>query len=101
MPWTLDKNGANFKNWERLNDTEKGNWDTFQNAVANEGVHPAEAASRLGTVAHKARADYKCLAGDQFQIRLSGSHRATFRVMENARDKTSGVVQVLEVGGHT
>lgn len=101
MAWTLDKEGADFTKWKTLNKTEQTNWDTFQNAVANDHVHPAEAAARVGKVAHKDRADYKCLSGDQYQIRLSGSSRATFRVIQSAKDKTSGTVKVLQVGGHT
>ncbi len=101
MPWNLDKSRGVFKKWDILVATEMAIWDKFQNAIAHEHIHPALAAERLGTIAHKPRADYKQLRGDQYQIRLSGNHRATFRVIEAPRDKTSGTVQVLEVGGHT
>lgn len=95
MPWTLDKTHASFSNWFTMNQSERDNWDTFQNAV-NQGLHPASAAARVGTVAHKANADYKCLTGDQYQIRLSYNNRATFRVIESTQ-----TVVVLQVGGHT
>src|SRR5918911_570886 len=98
MPWNLDKAGADWSTWNILTQSERGNWDTFQNAIAHEHLHPAAAADRVGTVAHKPRADYKCLRGDQYQIRLSYSHRATFRVIEAG---TGGTVKVLQVGGHT
>lgn len=96
MPWTLDKTHAQFSNWSSLSEEEKGNWDKFQNWIHHSGLHPAEAASRVGTVAHRARMDYKNLFGDQYQIRLSYNNRATFRVLEGAQ-----VCQVLQVGGHT
>lgn len=88
MPWTLDKSRANFVS--DLNATEQGVFDRFQNAIANDGLHPKLAAEQAGNT------DYKNLQGDQFQIRLSGQKRATFLV-----DKTTEVCTILDVGGHT
>jgi hypothetical protein len=88
MPWTLDKSRARFVS--DLNRTEQGLFDRFQNAIANEGLHPKTAADQAGDT------DYKNLQGDQFQIRLSGDKRATFTV-----DKNAEVCTILEVGGHT
>ncbi|GEM_PF-2063546 len=87
--WTLDKKGASFK---QLTPAEQRNFDTFQNAIANEGLSPKDAASRIGG------ANYKKLQGtkDQYEIRLSKGTRATFRVDDN-----NHVVKILEVGGHT
>ena len=87
--WTLDKTGADWSRWSQLTPSEQRKWDIFQNAVSR-GRDPRSAASSLGAV------DYKCLAGDQFQIRLSQHNRATFRV-----DGAAHVVRVLQVGGHT
>jgi hypothetical protein len=88
MPWTLDKSRADFIS--DLTKTEQDLFDRFQNAIANEGVHPKQAAERAGST------DYKNLRGDQFQIRLSGAKRATFEV-----DKDAEVCTILQVGGHT
>ena len=87
--WTLDKAGATFK---QLTPAEQRNFDTFQNAIAKEGLSPKDAASRIGG------ANYKRLQGtkDQYEIRLSKGTRATFLV----NDKNH-VVKILEVGGHT
>lgn len=96
MAWTIDKSHVDWSRWDSLPADAKQNWDTFQNAIYHDGLHPAEAAARVGVVAHRARADYKCLYGDQYQIRLSYSDRATFRV-----DESTFSVTVLQVGGHT
>lgn len=96
MVWTLDKSHVSWHRWDALPADAKRNWDTFQDAIHNDGLHPSQAAERVGLVAHRQRADYKCLIGDQFQIRLSYSERATFRV-----DESTHTVTVLEVGGHT
>ncbi|WP_434044110.1 MULTISPECIES: hypothetical protein [Sorangium] len=98
MAWTLDKSHADFRRWDILNEREQRNWDSFQNAIRNKGAHPRTAAEQLGTVGGRANADYKCLGGDQYQIRLSKDHRATFRVMPAGQ---GGTVFVLQVGGHT
>ncbi|MBX3276287.1 MAG: hypothetical protein KF729_38900 [Sandaracinaceae bacterium] len=89
MTWSLDKSSADWSRWHRLTPTEQRKWDSFQNAVSR-GSDPQSAASLLGA------ADYKCLAGDQYQIRLSQKNRATFRV-----DRGTQTVTVLQVGGHT
>lgn len=87
--WGLDKAGATFRH---LQPAEQARFDTFQNAIANEGLHPRDAADRTGDT------NYKRLRGtrDQYEIRLSQHTRATFRVLDD-----SHTVKILEVGGHT
>ena len=89
MPWTVDKSNADFSMWDDLTQAEQNHWDEFQNAIANEGMHPKDAASTWDS-------NYKCLQGDQYQIRLSRGSRATFQV-----DTDGQIVTVLQVGGHT
>lgn len=88
--WTLDKSGADFGRWYDMTGAARDKWDEFQDAV-HRGADPADAAFGHGW-------DYKCLnpATNQFQIRLSKKHRATFTV-----DRARQVVTVLQVGGHT
>ena len=88
MPWTLDKSRAKFIS--DLTKSEQDVFDRFQDAIANEGIHPKQAADQAGDT------NYKNLQGDQFQIRLSGDKRATFLV-----DKDAEVCTILQVGGHT
>jgi len=88
--WTLNKDRVNWSRWSSLTNTERQTWDDFKHEVAVNGSHPREAAKTIRG------ANYKCLAGDQYQIRLSRSNRATFRV-----DSANQTVIVLQVGGHT
>jgi len=88
--WTLDKTRVNWSKWSSLTQTERSMWDAFKHEVAVNGQHPRDAAAVIRG------ANYKRLAGDQYQIRLSRSNRATFRV-----DEASETVIVLQVGGHT
>jgi mRNA-degrading endonuclease RelE of RelBE toxin-antitoxin system len=85
--WKLDKTGATFK---QLTPAEQAKFDIFQNAIANRGFSPSEAAGEAGNT------DYKRLQGNQYQIRLSQGNRATFTV-----DNNTHVVKILQVGGHT
>jgi hypothetical protein len=89
IKWTLDKSRARFG---QLTPAEQAKFDIFQNAIANEGMSPKNAAERMGD------AHYKLLKGtrDQYQIRLSQQNRATF-IVDNAHHK----VTILQVGGHT
>lgn len=89
VKWTLDKSRATFKN---LTPAEQAKFDIFQNAIANEGMSPKDAAAKMRD------ADYKLLQGtkNQYQIRLSQHNRATF-IVDNANHK----VTILQVGGHT
>ncbi|OPA97488.1 hypothetical protein [Pseudomonas sp. Xaverov 259] len=87
--WHLNKVTASFT--AHLPRAAQNNFDTFQNAIHNLGIHPRDAAQMLGS------ADYKRLGtSDQYQIRLSGSERATFLV-----DTATRTVTILQVGGHT
>lgn len=86
MPWTLDKNGVTPS--VQLTPTEQDHLNEFMNRV-RAGDSPSVAASGWGS-------DYKCLQGDQYQIRLSRNNRATFTVNTNTE-----VVTMLQVGGHT
>ena len=85
--WSLDKSNAQFKTLTR---SEQARFDQFQNAIHHRGVNPKDAAREMGG------ANYKNLAGDQFQIRLSKGNRVTFRVLANEFK-----VIILQVGGHT
>jgi hypothetical protein len=86
--WRLDKTRARFS--RDLTFAEQQTFDTFQNAIQHHGMHPKDAAKQAGDT------NYKCLAGDQYQIRLSQGNRATFRV-----HTTGKTVEILQVGGHT
>jgi mRNA-degrading endonuclease RelE of RelBE toxin-antitoxin system len=88
MPWTIDKSKADYK---VLTNAEQNKFDAFQNAIQNNQMSPKDAAESTGP-----GADYKCLQGDQYQIRLSQGNRATFTVDNDAR-----TVTILQVGGHT
>jgi Mannan-binding protein len=83
--YSLVKTGAKFK---QLTPSEQARFDTFQNAIANRGLNPRDAARELGS------ADYKRLSGNQYQIRLSQGNRVTFLV-------EGYTVKILQVGGHT
>ncbi|MFJ3482579.1 hypothetical protein ACIPL1_04260 [Pseudomonas sp. NPDC090202] len=89
MIWTLNKENARFR--AQLSASAQGKWDIFQNAIYR-GSYPKDAAKLAGGM------DYKMLSGssNQYQIRLSGSERATFRI-----DEVRQIVTVLQVGGHT
>ena len=87
MAWTLDKSRADYRDLQKA---EQEKFDVFQDAIHNEGLHPREAAQRAGET------KYEQLQGDQYQIRLGGKNRATFRV-----DNQNEVVTILQVGGHT
>lgn len=91
MPWTYDKSQMRYKG--QLTKSEQGKFDIFQNAIQNEGLHPRLAAEMAGDT------DYKNLQGNQFQIRLSQSARATFLVEDAGGG--NGTVVMLELGGHT
>ena len=86
MPWTLDKNGVTPS--VNLTSTEQDHLNEFMNRV-RQGDPPNVAASGWDS-------NYKNLAGDQYQIRLSLKNRATFAVNNQAQ-----VVTMLQVGGHT
>ena len=86
MAWTLNKNGVTPS--VTLTKTEQDHLNEFMNKV-RENKDPKTAASGWDS-------NYKCLQGDQYQIRLSQSNRATFTV-----DTTHQVVKMLAVGGHT
>jgi mRNA-degrading endonuclease RelE of RelBE toxin-antitoxin system len=85
--WRLDKTGAKFR---ELTKVEQAKFDIFQNAIANRGLSPKDAAAEVGD------SNYKRLQGNQYQIRLSQSNRVTFLV-----DDQNHVVKILQVGGHT
>lgn len=87
MPWTVDKSSAEFG---VLTNSEQYKFDQFQNAIEHNNKHPKEAAKEAGDT------DYKCLTGNQYQIRLSQGTRATFLVEDMIQR-----VKVLQVGGHT
>ena len=91
MVWTLDKTKLNG-NVGQLTNSEQNRYDTFQNEIVANGVHPREAAARAGDT------NYRKLAGteNQFEIRLSQGARATFLV-----DDAAQVVSILQIGGHT
>ncbi|MFJ4056123.1 RHS repeat-associated core domain-containing protein [Pseudomonas sp. NPDC089743] len=86
--WKLDKVGVR-KNLTVLTEVEQGKFDTFQNAIHNEGLPPWEAALRLGDARYKI---YDKNVGI-YQFRLSGAQRVHFQV----QDKT---VIIRQVGGH-
>jgi hypothetical protein len=99
VAWTIDKSRANFKRWDILDESERQIWDMFQNIIRSTGKHPRTAAEQIGSVGGAANAGYKRINnGDQYQIRLSNDHRATFRVVPAG---SGGTVIVLQVGGHT
>jgi mRNA-degrading endonuclease RelE of RelBE toxin-antitoxin system len=85
--WTLVKKRAKFI---PLTAAEQNRYDVFQNAIANKGHHPQEAARLAGDT------DYKKLQGNQYEIRLSQRNRVTFTV-----DDKNHVVTILQAGGHT
>lgn len=84
--WTLDKNEGHAAYGE-LNPAEQAKFDTFENAIANHGKHPKDAAHEAGDTT------YKRFHGDLHQIRLSDWTRATFQV-----DDANKVVKILQVG---
>lgn len=93
--WGINKNKGTAVHRD-LNSSEQGKFDTFQNAIHNEGLHPRDAAARLGS-----GTDYKRLEGQSnnqniHQIRLSQDQRATFNV-----DDENRMVTLHGVGGHT
>ncbi len=81
----------NFTNVQ-LTNSEQNKYDTFQNEIVQNGVHPREAAAKAGDT------NYRKLAGteNQFEIRLSQGARATFLV-----DDATQVVTMMQLGGHT
>ena len=85
MPYTLNKNDVTPS--RPLTTSEQDHLNEFMNKIRNEGVSPKVAASGWDS-------DYKQLAGDQYQIRLSKGNRVTFSVVGNT-------VTMLQVGGHT
>ncbi|MFK0090990.1 RHS repeat-associated core domain-containing protein [Pseudomonas sp. NPDC090592] len=89
LGWTLDKSNVNFKEFV-LTKAEQKSFDSFQNAIHNDGVSPRDAAKRMGD------ANYKLLQKktNLYQIRLSGGKRVTFTI----EDKRAIIRQV---GGHT
>ena len=89
VKWKLDKSKAKFA---QLTPVEQTKFDTFQNAIAKEGMSPKDAAAKIGD------ADFKVLnqKTGQYQIRLSKANRVTFLI-----DNTNHTVKILQVGGHT
>ena len=85
--WRLNKRGARFR---KLTPAGQATFDRFQNAIANKGMNPVDAARLAGDT------QYKRLQGNQYQIRLSQKDRATFKI-----DRANHVVIILQVGGHT
>ncbi|UQA56949.1 hypothetical protein [Polyangium aurulentum] len=86
MPWRLDKDHADFKT---LTLSEQARFDEFQNSIHHLGMHPRVAAQSWDS-------NYKELAHNQFQIRLSQGNRCTFIIDEGRQ-----LVTILQVGGHT
>ena len=84
--WTLDKN-ENRAAYGELTPAEQAKFETFENAIANYGKHPKDAAHEAGDT------QYKRFHGDLHQIRLSDWTRATFQV-----DDAHKVVKILQVG---
>jgi hypothetical protein len=76
MPWTIDKSKATFST---VTKSEQEKWDTFQNAIQNQGMHPKEAAELIGD------SKYTKLKGtdNQYEIRLSQAGSA--RKCRNSR----------------
>ncbi len=85
MPYTLNKNGVTPSG--TLTKVEQDHLNEFMNRIRNEGISPKEAASGWDS-------KYTKLVGDQYEIRLSQSNRATFTVVGTT-------VTMLQVGGHT
>ena len=89
VKWKLDMSKAKF---HHLTSAEKVKFETFQNAIANQGMSPKDAAAKIGST------DFKLLnkKTGQYQIRLSKAHRVSFLI-----DQANQTVKVLQVGGHT
>jgi len=85
MGWTMETKSVS----DKLGVEAQRRWATFQNAVQNLQLHPQEAASLVKD------ARFKCLNTkcNQYQILLSCTDRAIFRLDEKAR-----IVRVLQVG---
>lgn len=85
MPYTIQ---GKVKYIQQLTSAEEKKWDAFVNNLRT--MAPAEAAKAAGD------SDYKKLKGsnNQWELRLSGSKRATFVL-----DGTS--LRQVQVGGHT
>lgn len=88
--WTYSKSGAAFKK-SGLTKSAQDTFDAFQNAIKNTGASPSEAARLAGETKLKKLTNAKI---ETWQIRLSGSERATFLIEDR-------MVKVLQVGGHT
>lgn len=91
--WTVT-----FKSrWDRKIDTvpDEGrrNWTRFLIGVRVGQMHPRDAAGAVGDM------NFKSLRGtaNQFEVKLTGKHRATFQIFEGAPN----TMHVLQVGGHT
>ncbi|HEX2178616.1 MAG TPA: hypothetical protein VHL54_03710 [Actinomycetota bacterium] len=88
MPWKISTRKPRSE--AVMPPSAENKWETFK-AKVNSGMHPRQAAEEAGDM------NYTKLRGaDQYEVRLSGKHRATFQV-----DETNEEVIVLEVGGHT
>ncbi|MGW4393993.1 RHS repeat-associated core domain-containing protein [Amycolatopsis nivea] len=87
--WTFSKQDMRFGN-QPLTAAEQAKFDTFQNFIHNNKWHPKKAAEEAGDM------NYKQLSGNQFQIRLGGKQRATFRVLDDEKR-----VEMIQLGGHT
>jgi hypothetical protein len=88
MPWRISTKKPRSE--AAMPQSAEDKWETFKSNV-NSGMHPREAAEATGDM------NYTKLRGaDQYEVRLSGKHRATFQV-----DEANEEVIVLEVGGHT
>jgi mRNA-degrading endonuclease RelE of RelBE toxin-antitoxin system len=88
--WKLDKMNTGFVT--HLGVAAQNNFDIFQNAIHNDGLHPKEAAKRMGG------ANFKQLSAkaNQYQVRLSQGERVSFQI-----DESTSTVKILQVGGHT
>jgi len=84
--WDLVKKGATFL---PLNAVEQNKFDIFQNAIANTGLSPKDAAQRIGD------SNYKAVRNNQYQIRLSRAKRVLFVVQPNQH-----LVIIQAVGVH-
>jgi hypothetical protein len=86
MPWKLDKN--NVTPSVPLTKAEQDHLNEFMNKI-RAGSSPHDAAAGWDS-------EYKRLAGEEYQIRLSRGNRVVFLV--NAASQT---VKIMQVGGHT
>lgn len=98
--WTVVMGSKALKNFDRVSDGGKSNWNQFRRSIVVGQNHPRAAAVEVGSVGGSRNMGYKCLSEklQQFQVRLDNSNRASFTVLEHDE---GGVVSVIDVGGHT